>query len=402
MQFHYKASETSGKLIEGDLDAGSPGEVLEWMVQRSLKPISIKVAGVGAEKIMKGRFSAKITIEDQVFLTKYLALMLKVGTDLFKAIDILVLDFNKPAMKALLLEMKDALGKGQPFYTTFARHPQHFSPVFVNLIKAGESSGTLEEVLNKLSVDLEKQWELRNKIKGSLVYPFILVILSLVVLFLMVSLALPQIAETFTSGALEPPLFSRIVFAIGFFFRDYMVLLIFSFISMGVGTWIFLKSVTGKRFVSRLIGKTPVVKEVIRKIALQRFASTLSSLIRSGTPILEALETTAESAGIGELKDALIRIAREGLTKGLTVGEAFRKEPYFPRVVVNLVAISEQSGHLEEVLDTLSDFYESEIDASIKTLVSFLEPALLVVIGGVVGLVAVAVIVPIYQLVGQV
>jgi len=102
------------------------------------------------------------------------------------------------------------------------------------------------------------------------------------------------------------------------------------------------------------------------------------------------------------LKDALIRIAREGLTKGLTVGEAFRKEPYFPRVVVNLVAISEQSGHLEEVLDTLSDFYESEIDASIKTLVSFLEPALLVVIGGVVGLVAVAVIVPIYQLVGQV
>jgi len=175
-------------------------------------------------------------------------------------------------------------------------------------------------VLNKLSVDLEKQWELRNKIKGSLVYPFILVILSLVVLFLMVSLALPQIAETFTSGALEPPLFSRIVFAIGFFFRDYMVLLIFSFISMGVGTWIFLKSVTGKRFVSRLIGKTPVVKEVIRKIALQRFASTLSSLIRSGTPILEALETTAESAGIGELKDALIRIAREGLTKGLTVG----------------------------------------------------------------------------------
>src|SRR3989344_1666577 len=258
MQFHYKASETSGKLIEGDLDAGSPGEVLEWMVQRSLKPISIKVAGVGAEKIMKGRFSAKITIEDQVFLTKYLALMLKVGTDLFKAIDILVLDFNKPAMKALLLEMKDALGKGQPFYTTFARHPQHFSPVFVNLIKAGESSGTLEGVLNKLSVDLEKQWELRNKIKGSLVYPFILVILSLVVLFLMVSLALPQIAETFTSGAVTPPLFSRIVFAVGLFFRDYMFFILLMIFAGIVGMWVFIKSVTGRRFVSRMIGRIPV------------------------------------------------------------------------------------------------------------------------------------------------
>ena len=402
MQFHYKASDSGGKVIEGDLDAQGSGEVLEWMVQRSLKPISIKIAAVGAERMVGRGFGNKITVEDQVFLTKYLALMLRVGTDLFKAIDILVADFNKPAMKALLLEMKDTLGKGQPFYTTFARHPQHFSQVFVSLIKAGESSGTLEQVLEKLSTDLEKQWDLRNKIKGSLIYPAVLVGLSLVVLFLMVSLALPQIAETFTSGAIEPPFFSRVVFAIGFFFRDYMVLLISLMIVSGFGMFLFLKSMTGKRLVSRIVGKTPIIKEVIHKVALQRFSSTLSSLIRSGTPILEALETTADSAGVGELRDALLRIAREGLAKGLTVGEAFRKEPYFPRVVVNLVAISEQSGHLEEVLETLSKFYESEIDASIKTLVSFLEPALLVVIGGVVGLVAVSVIVPIYQLVGQV
>ncbi len=402
MQFHYRASDVGGKIIEGDIDAQGSSEVLEWMVQRSLKPISIRISGVGTGKMVAGRFANKITIEDQVFLTKYLALMLRVGTDLFKAIDILVADFNKPAMKALLLEMKDSLGKGQPLYTAFARHPQNFSQVFVSLIKAGEASGTLERVLDKLSVDLEKQWNIRNKIKGSLVYPIALVGLSLVVLFLMVSLALPQIAETFTSGAIEPPFFSKVVFAIGFFFRDYMALLMLFFTAAGVGGYIFMKSVTGRRFISRIIGRTPVIKEVIHKIALQRFSSTLSSLIRSGTPILEALETTADSAGVGELRDALIRIAREGLAKGLTVGEAFRKESYFPRVVVNLVAISEQSGHLEEVLETLSKFYESEIDSSTKTLVSFLEPALLVVIGGVVGLIAVAVIVPVYQLIGQV
>ena len=402
MKFHYTASDAGGKLTEGDLDAQSPAEVLDWMVQRGLKPVSIKVSGVGAEKMVMGRLSKKITIEDKVFLTKYLSLMLSVGTDLFKAIDILVEDFDKPAVKALLLEMKDGLSKGQPFYTTFERHPQHFSTVFVSLIKAGETSGNIEKVLRKLSEDLERQWSLRNRIKGSLVYPIVLVVLSLVVLFLMVSIALPQIANTFVSGAVEPPLFSRVVFTIGFFFRDYMVLLLILFLASGFGAWIFMKSVMGKKFISRMISKTPVVKDVIHKIALQRFASTLASLIRSGTPILKALEITADSAGIGTLRDALLRIANEGLAKGLTIGEAFRKEPYFPRVVVNLVAISEQSGHLEEVLETLANFYESEIDASIKTLVSFLEPALLVVIGGVVGLVAVSVIVPVYQLVGQV
>jgi len=402
MRFHYTASDAGGKITEGDLDAQSPAEVLEWMVKRGLKPVSIKLSGVGAEKIVGKGVSKKITVEDKVFLTKYLALMLSVGTDLFKAIDILVEDFDKPAVKALLLEMKDGLSKGQPFYSTFARYPQYFSSVFINLIKAGESSGNLEGVLRKLSSDLEKQWALRNRIKGSLIYPAVLVVLSFTVLFLMVSLALPKIAETFTTGAVEPPFFSRVVFAVGFFFRDYMVLIIALILGGGIGLFFFMRSVTGKKLFSRIISKTPVVKDVINKVALQGFAGTLASLIRSGTPILQALEVTADSAGVGELKDALLRISNEGLAKGLTVGEAFKKEPYFPRVVVNLISISEQSGHLEEVLDTLSNFYESEIDSSIKSLVSFLEPALLVVIGSVVGLIAISVIVPVYQLVGQV
>ena len=402
MKFHYTASDNNGKLVEGDLDAQSPADVLEWMVQRGIRPVSIKVSGVGAEGIIKGKISGKITIEDQVFLTKYLALMLRVGTDLFKATDILIEDFNKPAVKALLLEIKDGLSKGQPFYTTFARHPKQFSPVFVNLIKAGESSGTLEKVLDKLSVDLEKQWALRNRIKGSMTYPAVLVVLSMVILFLMVSLALPKIAETFSSGTVEPPFFSRVVFSIGFFFRDYMALIISLVVTSVIGAFVFLKSVMGKKFMSSVINKAPVVKEVVHKIALQRFASTLSSLIRSGTPILQALEITADSSGVGALKDALLRISNEGLVKGLTVGEAFRKEAYFPRVVVNLISISEQSGHLEEVLETLANFYESEIDSSIKSLVSFLEPALLIVIGSVIGLIAISVIVPIYQLVGQI
>ena len=234
-------------------------------------------------------------------------------------------------------------------------------------------------------------------------YPVVLIVLSLVVLFSMVTFVLPKVAESFSLGTTDTPLFSQVVFAVGFFFKDNMVLILLSIVVGTVGTWFFLKkTMVGMKFMSRMALRIPVVKNVIRKVALQRFAGTLASLIHSGTPIIESLEITADSAGNGELKDALIRISRDGLAKGLTIGEAFKKEPYFPSVVINLIAISEKSGHLEEVLETLSGFYESEIDASIKGLVSFLEPVMLVFIGGIVGLIAISVIVPIYQLVGQV
>ena len=156
-----------------------------------------------------------------------------------------------------------------------------------------------------------------------------------------------------------------------------------------------------KRVVVSLIDEVPLIKDVVRKIALQRFAATLSSLVKAGIPLTEALEITAQAVGNTQLKDALIRISREGLAKGLTVGEAFRREPFFPKTVVNLVAISERAGHIEEVLGTLSDFYMSEIDSSLKTLVSFLEPVMLLIIGFIIGMIALSIIIPIYQLTTQ-
>ena len=404
MRFYYIASEPNGQVVEGNIEAQSPAAVLEWMVNQGLRPVSIKaLGGVEVKRKWLGLFGQRITVEDKVFLTKYLALMLRVGTDLFRAIDILIADFDKPAIKALLVEVRDTLAKGQPFYTTFAKYPKYFPGVFVNLIKAGEASGNLDGVFERLSGDLEKEWALRSRVKSTLVYPVFLVGLSMMVLFLMISFALPKIAETFMGGGMEPPLFSRIVFTVGLFLRDFMWLILPLIILMVFGVWFFLrKTLLGRRFIERLTYRLPVIKGVMMKISLQRFASVFSSLIRSVTPILEALEITADAVGSSELKNSLRRISREGITKGLTVGEAFRREVYFPRVVVNLIAVSEKGGHLEEVLETLANFYETEIDSSIKTLVSFLEPLLLLFIGLAVGGIALAVIIPVYQLVSSI
>jgi type II secretory pathway component PulF len=403
MRFHYVASAPTGKMIEGDIDAGAPAQVLEWMAGQGYKPISIKAITAESAKGWKGAIGQKITLADKVFLTKYLALMLKVGTDLFRAIDILINDFDKPILKTFLVEVRESLSQGKPFYTTFANYPQYFSSVIVNLIKAGEKSGNLENVFDNVSTNLEKDQDLQNRVKAALIYPVILVGVAMLVLTLMVVFVLPRIANVFSQTGVRPPLFSRIVFAIGLFFGSYSYIVIPLFIATAVFLWyFFFKNKIGRAMRSRILAKTPVVKNIIQRLAIQRFASTFASLLRAGLPIIEAIEITASAVGSDELKEALLRIAKEGIAKGLTVGEAFRRETYFPRVVTNLIAISEKAGHMEEVLETLSDFYASEVDASVKVLVSFLEPVLLLSLGLVIGLIALAVIVPIYQLVSTI
>ncbi len=403
MRFHYIASQPAGKIVEGDFEASGPAEVLEYLANQGLRPVSIKVVK-GVEEVNRGLFIFRkaITVADKVFLTKYLALMLKVGTDLLRAIDILIADLENPAIKALLIEIRGTLEKGRPFYSTFLKYPKYFSPVFVNLIKAGETSGNLERVFEDLSISLEKEHDLHRKIKSALTYPIILLIASFSILIILVSFAVPKIATVFATANAKPPLFSRIIISTGLFISDYIWFFIILLVMLVAALWyLFTKTVSGKRILYQFAVKLPIIKNVLKQIALQRFAATLSSLLRAGLPILDSLEITAQTVGYGELKNSLLRISREGVAKGLTIGDAFRREAVFPRVVVNLMAISEKAGHIEDILLTLSDFYGREIEATIKTLVSFLEPALLIAMGIIIGIIAVSIIVPIYQLIGQ-
>jgi type IV pilus assembly protein PilC len=403
MRFHYIASQPNGKIIEGDFEGNGSAEILKYLAGQGLKPISIKVVK-GVEELGKKSFIFKkgITIDDKVFLIKYLSLMLKVGTDLLKAIDVLIADLENQTLKALLIEIRGNLEKGKPFYSTFLKYPKYFSSVFVNLIKAGETSGNLERVLEDLSASLEREQDLRRKIKAAFTYPVILLIASFAILILLVSFVLPRIATVFTSANIKPPFFSKIVISVGLFINHYIWFFLIFLIILIISLWyLFTKTPSGKRILYQFALKLPIIKNVLKQMALQRFANTLSSLLKAGLPILDALEITSQTVGYGEMKDSLLRISREGIAKGLTVGEAFRREAVFPRVVVNLMSISEKAGHIEDILSTLATFYEGEIETEIKTLVSFLEPVLLLGIGIVIGTIAISVIVPIYQLVGQ-
>jgi type IV pilus assembly protein PilC len=400
MRFHYKASDPRGKIIEGKIDALDSYEVLNSLAQKGLRPISIKLAKK-FDLDFKKIFERGITVEDKVFLTKYLYLMLKGGTDLFGAINILIQDFNKPILKSILIEIRKTLEMGQPFYVTFAKYPKHFSNVFTSLVKAGEVSGSLESVFYNLSITLKKEQELRNKIQSAFIYPIILLSMASVLILLLVTFALPKIGSVFSTAGFEMPFFSKVVFETGFFINDWKMIVFPGLIALAVSTWyLSTRTLSGRKLIARFISKIPVVNKLLKQMALQRFAATFSSLMKAGLPILDALEITADAVGSEELKQVLLRISREGLAKGLTIGQAFHKEPYFPGTVTNLISVSEKAGHTEEILKTLATFYESEIEGQVKNIVTFIEPILLLFMGLVIGGIALAVIVPVYQLVG--
>lgn len=400
MLYHYIATDAAGKLEEADYEADNLEGVLRFLAGRELRPVSIKP--LRQERgIFIGRFGS-ITLTDRVFLAKYLALMLRVGTDLLQAINILIADFEKPAMRNFLVEVRENLSRGRPFYETFAKYPKAFSKVFVSLIKAAEASGNLQKTFEDLSLSLEKEAELRSKIRSAFIYPVIILSASLGLFIFLITFALPKIANVFVQGGIQPPFFSRVVFAIGLYVGANVWTFLLSLLAIiGFSIWFFWRNRVGRAVAERILAHTPVISKLYQEIAVQRFASTFASLLQAGLPIIDATKITADVVGSEDFRNALLRIADEGLAKGLTIGESFRRETVFPKVVTNLVAISEKAGHLSEVLVTLSDFYAVQIDASIKTLISFLEPALLLFMGIMVGTIAMSIIVPIYQLTSQ-
>jgi len=397
MLYHFVAADRAGKVQEGDLEANNLNDALRLIAGKSLQPVSVKP--MSQSGTAKSAFRGKITVSDKVFLTKYLALMLRVGTDLLSAINILIADFDKPVMRDFLIEVRENLSHGKPFYEAFAQHEKVFSPTFVNLVKAAETSGNLQKTFEDLSNNLEKEAALRSKVKGALVYPIILLFVASAIIIFLVTFALPRVANVFSQSGINPPFFSQVVFTVGLFLGRNMLIILPSVLALiGAGYWAANYTKTGGRVWTKVITNLPVIKGIYSDIAVQRMASTMSSLMRAGLPVVDTITVAAETVGVRDYKDALLRVANDGLAKGLTIGEAFRREPVFPRMVSNLVAISEKAGHLDEVLTTLADFYGTNIDANIKALVSLLEPMMLLTMGLIVAVIALSIIVPIYQL----
>lgn len=400
MLYHYVAQDEQGRIKEGNVSQPNLEAALDYLTRQKLKPLSVKPLKFEEKK--RSLFKESISLTDKVFLIRYLSLMLKVGTDLFSAIDILIEYFESGPIRRFLLEIRSHLEQGKPFSLAFEQHPEIFSSTIANLIKAGETSGNLEITLEQVTKNLEKEKSLNSKIISSITYPIILVIASFAMVVFLVTFAIPRLGEMFLSTGQPIPTYTRIVLTVGMFLNKYIYIFVPLFIAIPLALYFyFFKTKEGKEMLNSLLEKIPMFRNVIEKMALQRLSSTLASLIKAGMPITQAINVTADAVGYSKYTEALKRISSQYLAQGLNIGEAFRKETVFPSVLTNLIAISEKAGRMDEILITLSNFYEEEIDTSLKTLTSLIEPLLLLVLGLVVGGIALSLIVPIYQLIGQ-
>lgn len=400
--FIYEAANKEGKIIMGEANAADSEAVVATLAQKQLLPVKIELkSDFDSHPLRSKNILERFTPQDRIALIRNLAATIKAGLSLNEALDILISDATKPIVKVFLLDVQLGIQNGQPLSAVFARNERYFPPLFVGMIKAGEASGKLDHALEDLSQHLSKEYKLIRKVKSALAYPLILLISSLGIISMMLIFVLPKLAKSFAQNNIQLPFLTRILVDISNALTYSFLLDLAIVVGLAVFLLYFIKSRRGKKIIAYLSFHLPAVKNLVRKIILVRFSRTLGSLIDSALSISESLNLTANAVSNPNYQAALLHADKE-IRNGIPLSVSLKKEPeLFPKFLTSLIAVGERTGSTGKVLKNFADFYEDDVDGALKDLTTFLEPLLLLFMGLIVGTIAVAILMPIYQMVGD-
>jgi len=402
--FIYEAMNEEGRIVSSEINSLNKEEVVASLTQKHLTPIKIELRGEEKGSVASLKSQAifeSFSALDKIVLIRNLAATIKAGLSLSEALEILVADTTKNIVKKFLIEAQTSVLNGQPLSRVFEKNSRYFSPIFVGMIKAGESSGQLDKSLEELNRHLNREYKLIKKVKGALTYPIILIIASLGIVTIMLTFVLPKLTKSFTQNNVQLPFLTKVLVQISnaLIFSPLLDIVVVG----GLIGFImyFRKTKGGKRFLSVAMFKIPIVKNLIKKIVLVRFARTLGGLISGALSISESLSLTARAVGNDVYEEAILK-ANDDLKNGIALSRALKNSPdLFPNFLISLVAVGEKTGTLDTVLKNFANFYESDVSSALKDLTTLLEPLLLLFMGLVVGLIAVSILLPIYGMVGQ-
>lgn len=391
--------------MRGEFEAGSKSEVIDHIEKKGLIPLNVEERSFALRRArgfsIKPKIFETITPLDRILFVRNLAASIQAGLNIIEAIDILLADTVKPLMRSIISQAKTNLQNGQPLSQTFSAYKKHFPLVFVGMLKAGEASGKLDKTLEELATHLTREYNLSKKVKSALSYPILLLIASIFVVGLLIIFVIPRLAKAFKQSGVELPFITKMLVGLSNIL-SYSPLLDLIVVALLTGGIIYAgKTERGRKFFMRMISHIPVAHELMQKIALIRITRTLGNLINSGTPIIEALKLSAESAGNDYYREALI-VSIEQAKNGIPFSKTLESYPHlFPHFLTGLVTVGERTGTLEHILKTFSDFYDEDVDNTLKDLTNFIEPVLLLFMGLVIGAVAFSILLPIYQLIGK-
>jgi len=397
--FEYTAFDGKGRKKEGLIDADSAWNAREKLRSEQIFPVSFKEVSKKGENERAGRlpFSPGITRPDIAVFTRQLSALIRSGFPLVNAINTLMGQTRNISFKRVLSRIKDSIEEGESFAEAVAAFPRQFSDVYVNMVKAGENSGTLSLVLEKLADMTAKQQELNSRIKSVLAYPILMTLICTGVLAFLLTGIVPDIVTIFEDMDSTLPLITRILIDTSDGLKNWWLAGLF-FMMVAVGTGMIIgKRPGGRRLFHGFVLKIPLAGVLVQKIAVARLSRTLASLLENGVPLLEALSIVKNITGNVVLKEVMENAATE-VEKGQELGGTLKSSPFFPYLAAEMIAVGEQSGNLELMLNETADMYENEVETTVTGLTSLLEPLIILVMGAVVAVIVLAICLPIFEM----
>jgi type IV pilus assembly protein PilC len=392
--FKYVAKEPQGKTVTATVAARDETGLIDLLRKRGLVIISItEVKEKAEQKISK----KKMKIEEVVIFTRQLATMVDSGIPLVQALDVLAEQMENADFREVISDVRDAIETGSSLSEGLSHHPRIFSTLFVNMVRAGESSGMLDDILERLANYLEKTSALQRKVKSSFIYPSLVITMAIVITSILIFKVVPTFEGIFTSLGGELPMLTRILINFSHFAKRGAPFIIVGLFLLGI---IFVKIIhteKGRMRFDRAMLRLPVIGLMLRKVAIARFSRTLSTLVKSGVPILNSLEIVARTAGNKVIEGAVDEV-RKNIREGENVAEPLARSGVFPPMVTRMIGVGEQTGELEKMLSKIADFYEEQVDVAVSGLTSLIEPVIIVFLGVVVGGIVAAMFLPIFKI----
>jgi len=401
-KFAWEGTTKSGQSMKGQMEAPNEEAVQAQLRRQGISPGKIKEAGKGFDMEIKiPGFEPKVTTKDIVIFTRQFATMIDAGLPLVQCLDILSKQQENKTFKTILLKVKEDVESGSTFADALKKHPKAFDSLYVNLVAAGEIGGILDTILNRLAAYIEKALKLRKQVKSAMTYPTTIIGIAVLVIAVILVFVIPQFQSMFESFGQQLPLPTRIVIALSDFIQSYVLVIIGGmFVTVKVLKFLYSKP-KGQLFFDALFLKLPVMGPLVRKVAVAKFTRTLGTMISSGVPILDGLDIVAKTAGNKIVENAIYKVA-QSISEGKTIAEPLEASGVFPSMVCQMIAVGEQSGSIDTMLNKVADFYDDEVDDAVGNLTAMMEPLLMLFLGVTVGGLVVAMYLPIFSLAGAV
>src|SRR6185436_18408372 len=388
--YSWEGRDRGGKLIKGDMKASG-----EAVVQSTLRRQGINVLKI---KRQRSGLGGKITEKDITLFTRQLATMMKSGVPLLQSFDIVGKGHSNPAVGKLLLDVKTEVETGSSLNQAFRKYPLYFDQLFCNLVAAGEAAGILDSLLDRLATYKEKILAIKSKIKSALFYPTAVIVVAFIITAVIMIFVIPAFKDLFKNFGADLPAPTLFMMAVSDFFVSYWYLI---FGGIGGGIWFFLytwkRSIKMQAIMDRMFLRIPIFGDIIRKATMACWTRTLSTMFAAGVPLVEALESVGGASGNYVYVQATRKIQAE-VTTGTSLTVAMQNSDVFPNMVIQMVAIGEESGALDAMLSKVADFYEQEVDDAVDALSSLMEPMIMVVLGTLIGSMVIAMYLPIFKM----